>query len=557
MFGGAFVVDNYSLALTAFFVIAAYVTLLLSVDYINEGDYYKGEFYFLLLVSTFGMSIMASARDLITLFVALETISIPTFVLAAYRKHDRASNEAGVKYYLIGVLSSALMLYGMSLIFGVTGTHAAVADISDYFGARRRRRSSRSRSSCRSSGSRSRSARCRSTSGRPTPTRARRRRSPRSCRSRRRRAGSSRCINIIYFGFLLPTGACRYVVAGALDPRGASMTLGNLAALRQTNIVRMLAYSSVAQGGFMLVPFAAAGIAGADGDPKVAAAMSAVLVYLLIYGAMNLGAFAVVIAVARRTRTRRDLVVRRPVPNVARPRGDDDVLPRVARRRPAARGLVRQVRDVPRRSSTRARGWAIALAVIAARELGDRVLLLLPRRSVQMWFHEPATETARRSRSRSRSASRWADRARSSSSSASTRRSSRGSGRSRSESASGERERIARADPARRPDHVRRFMEAALYGEGGFFASGQGAGRAGRDFVTSPEVGSLFGACVARALDRMWHALGAPDPFLVVEAGAGNGRLARRRIARRRRSALARAALRARRAVAGVARRAA
>ena len=70
-------------------------------------------------------------------------------------------------------------------------------------------------------------------------------------------------------------------------------------------------------------------------------------------------------------------------------------------------------------------------------------------------------------------------------------------------------------------------MEAALYGEGGFFASGHGAGRAGRDFVTSPEVGSLFGACVARALDAWWQGLGAPDPFLVIEAGAGNGRLAR------------------------------
>jgi len=72
-----------------------------------------------------------------------------------------------------------------------------------------------------------------------------------------------------------------------------------------------------------------------------------------------------------------------------------------------------------------------------------------------------------------------------------------------------------------------RFMEIALYGEGGFFSSGHGAGRAGRDFVTSPEVGPLFGACMARALDRLWHALGEPDPFLVVEAGAGNARLAR------------------------------
>ena len=93
MFGGAYVVDHYALALKAFFIVATYVTVLLAVDYIGEGDYYKGEFYFLLLVSTFGMSVMASSRDLITLFVALETISIPTFVLAAFRKHDRASNE--------------------------------------------------------------------------------------------------------------------------------------------------------------------------------------------------------------------------------------------------------------------------------------------------------------------------------------------------------------------------------------------------------------------------------------------------------------------------------
>jgi SAM-dependent MidA family methyltransferase len=71
------------------------------------------------------------------------------------------------------------------------------------------------------------------------------------------------------------------------------------------------------------------------------------------------------------------------------------------------------------------------------------------------------------------------------------------------------------------------FMEAALYGEGGFFASGHGAGRSGRDFLTSPEVGSLFGVCMARAIDRLWRALDEPDPFLVVEAGAGNGRLAR------------------------------
>ena len=68
------------------------------------------------------MMVMTSARDLITIFVALETISIPTFVLAGWRKHDPKSNEAAIKYYLIGVLSSAIMLYGMSLVFGLTGS---------------------------------------------------------------------------------------------------------------------------------------------------------------------------------------------------------------------------------------------------------------------------------------------------------------------------------------------------------------------------------------------------------------------------------------------------
>ena len=133
MFGGAFVVDHYAIALAGFFLLATWVTILLSFDYISEGDYYKSEYYVLLLTSAFGMVMMVSARDLITLFVALETISIPTFILATFRKHDRESNEAGVKYYIIGVLSSALMLYGMSIIFGVTGSTKLV-EIGRYVG---------------------------------------------------------------------------------------------------------------------------------------------------------------------------------------------------------------------------------------------------------------------------------------------------------------------------------------------------------------------------------------------------------------------------------------
>ncbi len=87
-------------------------------------------------------------------------------------------------------------------------------------------------------------------------------------------------------------------------------------------------------------------------------------------------------------------------------------------------------------------------------------------------------------------------------------------------------ERIAERIRREGPIGFDAFMEAALYGEGGFFTGARGAGRGGRDFVTSPEVGTLFGALVARALDGWWDDLGGPDPFLVVDAGAGRGRLA-------------------------------
>src|SRR5439155_16125516 len=93
-----------------------------SANSIDEGDYYEGEYYFLLLSSVLGMVVMSSARDLITIFLALELLSIPAYLLAGWRKRDVKSNEASLKYYLLGVLASAVMLYGMSLLYGVTGT---------------------------------------------------------------------------------------------------------------------------------------------------------------------------------------------------------------------------------------------------------------------------------------------------------------------------------------------------------------------------------------------------------------------------------------------------
>ena len=122
MFGGAFVVDNYALVMKAMFLLVGYVVVLLSTNYVAEGDYWENEYYGLLLSSILGMVLMASARDLITVFVALELLSIPAYMLASWRKRDLKSNEAGLKYYLMGVFASAIMLYGMSLLYGGAGS---------------------------------------------------------------------------------------------------------------------------------------------------------------------------------------------------------------------------------------------------------------------------------------------------------------------------------------------------------------------------------------------------------------------------------------------------
>ena len=122
LFDGRYVVDEFSLILKALFLLAGYVVVLMSQTELEEGGYYQGEFYVLLLCSVLGMVMMTSSRDLVSIFIALELLSIPAYMMAAWRKRDPKSNEAGVKYYLLGVFASAVLLYGMSLLYGATGS---------------------------------------------------------------------------------------------------------------------------------------------------------------------------------------------------------------------------------------------------------------------------------------------------------------------------------------------------------------------------------------------------------------------------------------------------
>jgi NADH-quinone oxidoreductase subunit N len=130
MFDGSYVVDEFALVLKGLFLVSAYIVFLLSHHYIESERYYQGEYYFLLLTTVLGSLVMSSARDLIVLFIGLEMVTAPLFLLTGWRKGDVKSNEASMKYFILGVLSTAILLYGMSLVFGLTG-EVGFAEIAD------------------------------------------------------------------------------------------------------------------------------------------------------------------------------------------------------------------------------------------------------------------------------------------------------------------------------------------------------------------------------------------------------------------------------------------
>lgn len=297
MFNGAYVVDSTSLLLKAVFLVSAYVVVLLSTNYVADGDYWESEYYTVLVCSVLGMTVMASARDLISIFVALELLSIPAYMLAAWRKRDPKSNEAGMKYYLMGVFASAVLLYGMSLLYGWSGS-TLLSEIGQSI--------AKDNSPAvtlgvvfvivgfafKVSAVPFHSWAPDTYEGAPTPVTA-------FLAVASKAAGFTALIQVVANAFSVNTGSLWKVTTPVFFVLAVlSMTVGNLIALRQTNIVRMLAYSGIAQAGFMLAPFAVL-----RREAVVDEIVPSVVTYLIIYAAMNLGAFAVVIAAARKTRS--------------------------------------------------------------------------------------------------------------------------------------------------------------------------------------------------------------------------------------------------------------
>lgn len=291
--------DPFAIFFKALAIIGVALVVLTAMPYMRTRTPYGGEFYALLLIAAAAICLAVGATNFVMLYLAMEFLSITSYILAGFFREDRKSGEAAIKYFLYGATASAVMLYGMSLLYGATGTtdfggvaqalgKLAGADLlwlggpaiilmlvgfgfkaslvpfhqwapDTYEGA-------------------------------PTPVTA-------FLSTASKATGFAILLRVflVALGGLQPLWA-NLLVAVAI----VTMTLGNLTAIRQANIKRMLAYSSIAQAGYMVIGVAAT-TAGRAPMASPFAGVNGVLIYLLAYLVTNVGAFAVVIAIEQRS----------------------------------------------------------------------------------------------------------------------------------------------------------------------------------------------------------------------------------------------------------------
>ncbi|MCS6875117.1 MAG: NADH-quinone oxidoreductase subunit N [Acidobacteriota bacterium] len=306
---GMIVTDTLRFSFSISFLITAFITILVSSVWIEREDVPAGEYYSLVLFATLGMLLMASGNDLVVIFLGLETLSLASYVMVGLRKADLRSNEASIKYFVLGSFASAFLLYGIALIYGATGStnvseialkvananfpgllfvgaammtvgfgfkiasvpfHIWTPDV--YEGA-------------------------------PTPVTA-------FMASGSKAAAFASFSRVFIMGLPLVAG----VQASELLHNSwitvvslmaiLTMTFGNVAAILQNNIKRMLAYSSIAHAGYALVGFAGAGMAKTAGERNEA--IAAIAFYMLVYSITTLGAFAVINLLAQKNDRRAD-----------------------------------------------------------------------------------------------------------------------------------------------------------------------------------------------------------------------------------------------------------
>ncbi len=282
-FSGMFILDGYSLFFKIIFLISLFLSVLISIRYIQIEKVNFGEFYSLMLFSTLGMMIMASAGDIIVLYLGLELMALSIYVLAGFLRHDTRSNEASLKYFLLGAFASAFLLYATSMIYGLTGT-TNLRSIAQYLATHGIANNPAAMLSIMlfvvAFGFKIAAAPFHMWApdvyeGAPTSITAFMSVGPKAA-------------GFAVFGrvFLIAFANLQINWIGILVPIAVlTMAVGNIIAISQTNIKRMLAYSSIAHAGYAMIGLIAGGTEG------VASMMN----YLFIYAFMNIGAFAIVI----------------------------------------------------------------------------------------------------------------------------------------------------------------------------------------------------------------------------------------------------------------------
>jgi NADH-quinone oxidoreductase subunit N len=282
---GLIAVDQFAFFFKFVFLVAAALTVLMSVRYLEVEGVSPGEYYFLILCATLGMMIMAGGIDLITIFIGLETMAISFYILAGFIKPNQRSNEAAVKYFLLGAFSLGILLYGMSLMYGLSGTTNLRTMATIFAGQERDPRLALAVILVVAGvGFKIAAVPFHMWApdvyeGAPTPVTA--------FLSVGSKAASFAMLLRIFVEGLPSMSADWRMLFEALAI--ITMTIGNLAALTQTNLKRMLAYSSIAHAGYVLIGIVA-------GTPR---GVTATLIYLLIYSFMQLGAFAVIVMMRR------------------------------------------------------------------------------------------------------------------------------------------------------------------------------------------------------------------------------------------------------------------
>jgi NAD(P)H-quinone oxidoreductase subunit 2 len=291
-FMGAFTADNLSIVFRGIIALSTVVTILMSVRYVEQSGTSLAEFIGIMLTATVGGMFLSGANELVMIFVSLEMLSISSYLMTGYMKRDPRSNEAALKYLLIGASSSAIFLYGVSLLYGLSGGKTNLTEIASQISATGNGQSLAlaialvfviAGIAFKISAVPFHQWTPDVYEGSPTPVVA-------FLSVGSKAAGFALAIRMLVTAFALVTPQWHFIFTALAI---LSMILGNVVALAQTSMKRMLAYSSIAQAGFVMIGL----IAGTDDG------YSSMIFYLLIYLFMNLGAFTCIILFSLRTGT--------------------------------------------------------------------------------------------------------------------------------------------------------------------------------------------------------------------------------------------------------------